>query len=113
MMEPNPNNPPRPPPSALAMPPDAVCFNRPVNTLPVEELVDPALDGLPNASAVPSGLAPIERDLVALLRLDIFDDEVDEPLSGCTSLLEILVLLLGSKGFLEVAILSFRSPFLL
>lgn len=95
------------------MPPDAVCFNKPVNTLLADELVDPALDGFPNASAVPIGLALRESDLVAMLRLEIFGNAADEPLSGFTRLLESLVRLLGSNGFLDVAILSFRSPFLL
>ncbi len=113
MRDPIPNSPLRPPPSALAIPPDAVCFNRLVNTLLLEVLLVPALDGFPNARAVPIGLALSESALVAPLRLEIFGKAEAVALSGRVILLESLLLLPGSKGFLDVAIFSFRSPLLL
>jgi len=111
-MDPNPKNPPRPPPSALAIPPEAVCFSSPVKMLPPEELVDdPGLDGFPNEMAERRGFALRERAFVVPPRLETFGTPVDDALSDWTSL--PVVLLLDKEFFLDFAIFNFRSPFLL
>ncbi len=82
MSPPNPRKLLKPPPNALAIPPDAVCFKSPVNILLDEEVLDPALDGLPNESAVPMGFALRDDDLVVPPRVESRGNAVDDPLSG-------------------------------